>query len=99
MTFSFPTFVSCLVLPDRFPLRVPRHGSNVKAQLHKRLAHMTSPRWTAPAPTMNDYHRHFPEVCTLISSFKAALPSDMRSQMERFEAPPDPILSFNGPVT
>ena len=35
---------------------------------------------------MNHYHQYFPEMCTLISSFKGALPSDMRSQIEQFEA-------------
>jgi hypothetical protein len=76
-----PSFAASFPAPGP-PLWVKQ----VKRQLNKRLAHITSPRWAEPAPSMNEYHQHFPEICTLISSFKDALPPDMRHQIERFEA-------------
>jgi len=70
-------------LPNR---SAPAWVRGVRVQLNKRLAHITSLRWTERAPAMNDYHEHFAEICSLISSFKAALPSDLRRQIESFEA-------------
>jgi hypothetical protein len=53
----------------------------VKTQLNKRLAHITSPRWKGCSPDMHYYHQHVPEVTLLISSFRDALPSDLQNRL------------------
>jgi hypothetical protein len=53
----------------------------VKTQLNKRLAHITSPRWKEQGPDMHYYHQHVPEVTVLISSFRDALPSDLQNML------------------
>ena len=70
-----------------FPqLTTPNWVGGVKKELNKRLAHLTAERWTSPSPSMFSYHRHLEEMCRAISLFRAALPADLRCQIESFEA-------------
>lgn len=55
----------------------------VKTQLNKRLAHITSPRWKERRPDMHYYHQHVPEIALLISTFRDALPSDLEAGLSR----------------
>jgi hypothetical protein len=61
---------------------------DVKEQLNKRLAHITSPRWNEPQPNMHYYHQHVPEIDRIIAAFHEALPSKLHerlnAEMNRF---------------
>jgi hypothetical protein len=50
-------------------------------ELHKRLAHFTRKRWDKPAPVMDFYAKYFDEIDTLINTFHAALPDDIREAL------------------
>jgi hypothetical protein len=77
-----PGFAAAALFPSRDN---PPWVKPVREALNKRLAHITSPRWNKQAPTLNDYHRHLPDILDLISSFKAALPPDMPNELQAVE--------------
>jgi hypothetical protein len=68
---GFPTYANTL----------PDWVREVKTELNKRLAHITSPRWKKRSRDMHYYHQHVPEVTLLISSFRDALPSDLQDRL------------------
>jgi hypothetical protein len=67
-----------------FPLfgsEPPPWAEGLKTHLNKRLAHITSPRWKEDAPDLRYYHQHFPEIECLISSFRNALPPELKAPL------------------
>jgi hypothetical protein len=90
------------ILPG-FPISAntpPDWVGNVRTQLNKRLAHITSPRWKEPRPDMDYYHQHVPEICRLISSFQDTLPPEFRNtlgtQMDHFASRDAALLGRAG---
>jgi hypothetical protein len=59
-------------------LTLPTGAKAVGENLNKRLAHLTATRWQKVAPPMAFYEKHFNDIETLIETFQAALPDDVR---------------------
>ena len=80
------TVVHFNILPafaESFPkLARPKELWRVSQDLSKRLVHFTATRWRLSAPDMNHYRRHFDPVSDLIHKFQAALPPDVRANLD-----------------
>jgi hypothetical protein len=70
----FPEFLASANTP-------PEWFADVKQQLNKRLAHITSPRWREAQPDMHYYHQHVSEIDCVIAAFHAALPPELQKRL------------------